>query len=324
MARNVTVSAIGCECPDGGWSNTQDSVDRTIQFLSEQIGQVLPNRPDLLVLPERCYVPREISQAGHHRDTLFDFLTAREEKVQIHLAAIAKKHRCYIAYPTYRRVGESQRYNTVYLFGRDGELVGSYDKCRPTYIELEAEILPGDQAVVLECDFGSIGLAICFDLNFEDLLQQYVQKSPDLIVFSSMYHGGLMQARWAYACRAHFIGAIGPDELPSEVLLPTGSVAASSTNYFNHVTTTINLDCQLVHLDCLFDKLSDLRDHYGTGVSVFDPGLLGSVLLTAEAQGLSIRNIMDEFNLPTLDEYFEESQKACLLASSSMTATNRR
>jgi predicted amidohydrolase len=312
MARNVTVSAIGCECPGGDWSNTSESVERTLQFLREQICQVLPKRPDLIVLPERCYVPREIAR---QLDAPFNFLTAREEKVQDLMASIAKKHKCYIAFPTYRIVGESQRYNTIHVFDRDGEIVGSYDKCRPTYIELNARILPGDQPVVLDCDFGSIGLAICFDLNFEDLLQQYVQKSPDLILFSSMYHGGLMQARWAYACRAHFIGAIGPAELPSDVLLPTGTIAASSTNYFNHVTTTINLDCQLVHLDCLFDKLSDLREHYGTGVNVFDPGLLGSVLLTAEAQGLTIQDVRDRFNLPTLDEYFERSQKSCLLAS---------
>jgi len=77
-----------------------------------------------------------------------------------------------------------------------------------TLPETESGILYGREAPVFDCDFGRVAFAICFDLNFDELRLKYVKAKPDLIVFSSVYHGGLMQAYWAYSCRAHFIGAV--------------------------------------------------------------------------------------------------------------------
>ena len=77
--------------------------------------------------------------------------------------------------------------------------------------KIEKGSLCGKDAPVFECDFGRVAFAICFDLNFDELRLKYVKAKPDLIIFSSMYHGGLMQAYWAYSCRAYFVGAIaGP------------------------------------------------------------------------------------------------------------------
>ena len=91
---------------------------------------------------------------------------------------------------------------------------------------------------MIQCDFGRVVCAICFDLNFDELRLRYVQARPDLILFSSMYHGGLMQNYWAYSCRSHFIGAI--NGLQCTVISPLGELLAASTNYFHHITTTVN------------------------------------------------------------------------------------
>src|SRR4030042_1464053 len=108
-------------------------------------------------------------------------------------------------------------------------------------------------------------MIICFDLNFDELRLQFAAKKPDIILFSSMYHGGLVQNLWAYSCRAYFIGSVYKGN-PSEIRDPTGKIMAASTNYYDFAVARINLDSKLVHLDYNRPKFTALKEKYGPGV----------------------------------------------------------
>ena len=86
---------------------------------------------------------------------------------------------------------------------------------------------------------------------------------PDIIIFPSMYHGGLVQSNWAYSCRSFFVSSCGINDLPSEIRNPLGEVISSSTNYFHYVVASVNLDCRLAHLDYNWAKLLALKEKYG-------------------------------------------------------------
>ena len=120
-----------------------------------------------------------------------------------------------------------------------------------------------------------------------------------------MYHGGLMQGYWAYSCRAHMVTAVAG--VPSVILSPLGHILASTTNYFDHVTATVNLDCKVAHLDFNWEKLASLKARYGTGVSIFDPGYLGSVLVTSETDDKTSDDLIREFEIELLDDYWARS-----------------
>ncbi|MDW7658227.1 MAG: carbon-nitrogen hydrolase family protein, partial [Bacillota bacterium] len=62
-----------------------------------------------------------------------------------------------------------------------------------------------------------------------------------------MYHGGLMQNYWAYACRSWFIGCVPGDQCT--IINPIGDLVAQSTNYYPYVTADINLDYRVAHFD---------------------------------------------------------------------------
>ena len=157
---------------------------------------------------------------------------------------------------------------------------------------------------MIECDFGRVGCALCFDLNFDELRLQYVKLKPDLMLFCSMYHGGMMQNYWAYSCRCHFVGAVWRGN-PSRIIAPTGEVVASTTNYFDYVTARINLDCRLAHLDGNWEKLSALKEKYGPNVRVHDPGRMGSVLISSEADEATVKDMVKEFKIELLDDFLE-------------------
>ena len=53
-------------------------------------------------------------------------------------------------------------------------------------------VLPGEGAKVFETDFGRIGAIICFDLNFQELLEDYKNKGVELLCMLSAFNGGFM------------------------------------------------------------------------------------------------------------------------------------
>ncbi len=302
---SVTVSAVGGPPPIfPGPGDPVLLAERMVAHWEREISAVLPNRPDLIVLPEMCdrydETPRELLEELH---------PAIYEKTSRALARLAREHRCYIVHSTKVACDDGCWRNAAVLLDRTGKRVASYYKNYLVVTEIERGLVPGAKPCVVECDFGRVGFAICFDLNFVELLESYRKLKPDLIVFPSRYHGGIMQPYWAFEARAHFVGCMGKAANPSSLYSPVGQLLASSTNYFNHVTARVNLDCAVVHLDFHWEKLRALKEHYGPDVVVSDPGQLGAVLVSSESSIVSVSDMLRKFQIETLDEYLGRSRE---------------
>lgn len=261
---------------------------------------VLPENPDIIVLHECCnrfpamsmperleYYRKECCQE------VFEFFRQK-----------ARDNNCCIAYSAFRIAENSDCFNSTQLLGRDGNVMSIYNKNFPMIEENQLQnILPGEEATVCDTEFGRVGFAICFDLNFDHLRERYVKQKPNLLLFSSMYHGGIMQPYWAYSCRSYFAGAIAGNECT--IINPVGTTVAASTNYFPYVTAEINTDYEVVHLDGNWDKLAAASQKYGSKIKIFDPGKLGSVLLMSETPDLTAAGVVKEFKIEKLDDYFK-------------------
>ena len=263
--------------------------------------QVLPDRPDLIVVPENCDRPD-----GVRGERAFAYYAVRGNQMRDYFAKVAKENRCYITYPAIRQLDDGTMRNSIVLLDRKGKVAGIYNKNHPTIGELEQGKLPGREVPVIECDFGRVALAICFDLNFDRLRDQVKAANPDLILFSSNYHGGLMQAYWAYSCRSHFVGSIRR-MAPSEIRNPLGNVVATTTDYLDYAIAEVNLDCESAHFDYNRDRFRAMKNKYGPKVTVSDPGLLGSVLVTSSHETVGVQAMLDEFSVERLDDYIERA-----------------
>ena len=280
----------------------QKVVEKMLSHWQERFAQVLPDRPDLIVVPEACDRPGGLSP-----EKLRQYYRVRKEQIQSFFARIARENNCYIIYSAYREMPDGTLRNSSMLIDRKGNVAGIYNKNHPTIGEIEKGVICGKDAPIIECDFGRVAMAICFDLNFDQLRLKYVKGKPDLILFSSMYHGGLMQTYWAYSCRCHFVGAIAGKATPSEIRNPLGEVVASTTNYFDFAVATVNLDCALVHLDYNWERLRKLKGKYGPKVRITDPGCLGAVLVSSEHETISIEQMLKEFEIELLDDYLNRA-----------------
>ena len=304
MARKVKISTIGFPYLPLDASLPHSEIwDKMKEYLTKQIKQVLPDRPDLIVLPEVCDLP------DHHPPSLYDaFLNYRGNDNINFFGRIAKENHCNISFSTISRGNGDYFFNSTYLLNRNGSIAGVYDKYYVVPIEYSWNIRCGLQTPLIPLDFGKVACIICFDLNFDDLRDRYRDLKPDLIIFASMFHGGLMQQMWAQTCRAHFVGSIAHSR-PSAILNPLGETLAYSTNDFNYATATANLDCATI---CLRDKtqIGELKKAYGPdGVTLFDPGNIGYHLLTSERDDVSVWEMIEKFGIMTYDEHLHNSRK---------------
>lgn len=301
MARPVRVCALGpAPFQRAPGADLRATAARAMEHWDGWIDRVLPGRPDFILVHEACDRPLGMSRAD-----CLDYYASRGTSILEHFQALARREGVNLGYCAALPAPDGSLRNRLVFIGRDGAVRGAYNKNHLVWEEYsELNIRFGRKAGVVQMDFGSVAGAICFDLNFAELREKYEASRPELIAFSSMYHGGFVQQQWAYACRSWFLGAVAG--LPCAVINPLGEIEAQSTNYFPYVAHRINLDFEVAHLDYNWEKLDALRRKYGPGVTVRDPGFLGAVLIVSECD-VPAREMVREFEIERLDDYMARS-----------------
>ena len=153
------------------------------------------------------------------------------------LSEIARNGHCYIAVGMYSRraPGEAEGglYNAIWIFDRQGEVCAVYHKTHLAGDENDY-LIPGDRYCVAETDFGCLGLAICWDMQFPETCQRLTEMGADLIVtptwgWERVYGPARAYENGVYVAAAMAVPEWGPIEglrSPSEVIRPDGECLA--------------------------------------------------------------------------------------------------
>ena len=104
-------------------------------------------------------------------------------------------------------------YNRCFLLDRDGSIRARYDKLHMFDIELKngeayresGAIAPGDKAVIVETEFGRLGLSVCYDLRFGALYRALAQAGAEFITIPAAFTQTTGQAHWHTLVRARAI-----------------------------------------------------------------------------------------------------------------------
>jgi hypothetical protein len=67
----------------------------------------------------------------------------------------------------------------------------------------------------------------------------------------------------------------------------------------------VNLDADLIHMAYNEERFAEIKLRYGSRVRIHDPGRIGVVLISSEDENLAIDDVMDEFNLERVGNYFD-------------------
>lgn len=304
MANYVRISTLGAPRHSLGNMSHQEAVDHMVAYWREQVSLALRDQPDLILLPEWCD-----HYSGQALEARADYYEVRGNSVRDMLAGLAKSHSCYIAYSAAREGDDGAWRNSMQMIDRSGDIVGIYDKNYLTFEEIEAEHRPGKDIAVIECDLGRVGCALCFDLNFHELAARYAADGVDLILFASLFHGGILQQHWALTCQAYFAGAISGAGLPDSVINPLGEIIAKGSDEQVCLTQEINLDFCVVPRGPHCDQLDAMQAKYGERVTIKVLPLLGRALVTSEMDGMSATDLLNEFGIEPLSSFHERAAR---------------
>jgi len=219
----------------------------------------------------------------------------------------ARQHKTYIMGCTWRKDPKGKgRYNTAFLVDRAGKVVWHYDKMFPTIGEMESGILPGRGAKVVDTDFGRIGALICYDLNFDELLDAYKREGVELLCFLSAFRGGLRVPALAFHNQC-FVASSVPGE-NGVIVDPLGRTLAESSQYGPIIFARIELDARVVHIDYNHRRIPDLKRKYGEWVRIETASPEAVYLLTSLHPEVSADRMIEEFQIETLDAYLDRAR----------------
>ncbi len=240
-----------------------DSKSANLNKVKEWCENVCREDVDLICLPEMFNCPYDTKQFPAYAEP------DKGETWQL-LSELAGKHRIYVLGGSIPEIDEDRYYNTSYLFDREGREIGKHRKMHLFDVNIaggqyfkESDILSaGDQVTVVNTEFGGIGIAICYDIRFPELLRLMVLKGADYIFIPAAFNMTTGPAHWEITFRAR--------ALDNQVyLFGTSSARNTDAGYHAYGHSLV--------VSPWGEVLAELDEKEGSLVSTIDRGRIGEI-----------------------------------------------
>lgn len=176
---------------------------------------------DLLILPEMFNCPYEVDHFSEFAEPIPGPSTER-------LARVARDMGIYLIGGSIPERSDDQIFNTSPVFDPEGNLIGKHRKIHLFDVNIpdgitfrESDSLAaGDCPTVIDTELGTLGLAICYDLRFPELIRTMTLANAKIIVFPAAFNTTTGPAHWKTLLRARaidnqvFVFAVSPARNP--------------------------------------------------------------------------------------------------------------
>jgi len=204
-----------------------DPVARFIETADARV----PAGSDIILLPEGVTVVGTGKKYADVAEPIPGPTTQR-------LGELARRKNAWVVAGVYERDGTAI-YNTAVLIGRAGQYAGKYRKIYIPREEFEGGITPGSGFPVFQTDFGTVGMMICWDVQYPDPARGLALRGAELILMPIW--GGNETLAKARAIENHLFLASSGYDFPSLVIDPDGETLARTEEDGAVATATIDL-----------------------------------------------------------------------------------
>ena len=231
-------------------------VDRIAAQAKEKCGR----GPDLVVLSEFSLNDMHLPLAQHAiplDSPAFEYFQKK-----------AREHHTYLVIPAV--VSDGKQYgNAAFLLDRDGKRIGRYDKVHavpdaPPASTFEGGTTPGTAYPVFDCDFGRVGIQICFDYMHEEGWHALAAQGAELVVHPSQSPSVSVNAARAFNNHIYVVSSTWRDN--ASILEPTGMVAAQIKPPQEILVHQIDLEYRLLPWEGRLRDGAALKEKYGQDV----------------------------------------------------------
>jgi predicted amidohydrolase len=252
---------------------------------------------DVIILPETCQGQNKTSA----EPLLGPTVTA--------MAELASKHKTYIAVPI-DCLENNRRLNSLVFLDRNGQIACIYNKVFPYWSEydLDPPVSPGEATVVHTADFGRVGFATCFDVNFPEVWKKLADQGTELVLWPSAYSAG--RSLQAHAVNHHYYIVTSTQMSDCMVYDITGEeMLRQADTGLNITRVTLDLDRGIYHENFNIAKRDQLLREHGDDVMQEKSLTLEEwFVLKAKRPGVSARELARQYGLEELRHYIDRSR----------------
>ncbi len=198
-------NAISKKQPGVALCQMEVTLDKSANLLKagEMISGSAVNGADIVVLPEMFNCP--------YSSRFFpEFAESFPGETTDMLSGLAKKHSIYIIGGSIPEKEKDKIYNSSFAFDRDGKLLGRHRKIHlfdvsigggVSFMESDT-ISAGRDFTIIDTEFCKIGIAICYDMRFPELIRKMTLEGAMVIVVPAAFNMTTGPVHWHLTARA--------------------------------------------------------------------------------------------------------------------------
>jgi predicted amidohydrolase len=263
-------------------------------------------RLDIAVLPE-------MAVNGGRQGSAAQVAYPLEGPVLEVMGACARRHRCYVVVPLYP-VDNRERglySNAAALVDREGRVAGVYRKVFAVPDRgagtAEGGVTPGASFPVFDCDFGRVGIQICYDMEFEEGWEALRRKGAELIAWPTQSPGQINAACRAYRGRCFVASSTWRNN--ASLLDPTGHLLRQIRED-GVLVEQVDLDYTILSWQPALGNGAALRERFGARVGYRYSEAEDRGIFWSNDPSTPIAAMVRALNLETQDDELARSRKA--------------
>lgn len=236
-----------------------------------------------------------------------------EGKVLQAMGAAARKHHTYLVVPmTLEESREHGIYtNSSVLLDRRGEIVGNYRKVHLVSNEpgvpLEGGLTPGSEFPVFECDFGRIGIQVCYDMFFDDGWDELARKGAEVVAWPS---GSPQTVRPCCRARHHRYYIVSSTwRNNASIFGPLGSIIAQTTTPSSVLVEQVDLSYVLMDWQPRLMEGAAFTERYGTAAGFRYSDTEDGGIFWSNDPNIPVMRMVRELGLELADEATERNRR---------------
>ena len=289
------------------------SIESRVKNMLGRMEKAAGYQPDIMCLTETFNTSYIDEQKSYEEIAEDEYIPG---PITSKLADFAEKHSCYVICPIVTK-NEGRFYNSAILLDRQGDITGVYHKVHP----VDSEILNGEGIIpgpvrppVFETDFGKIGMQICFDANWFESWAYMKEDGAEIVFFPSQFPGGRILNFHAWKNNYYVVSSTGED---ARIIDITGIDIDSSSFQLGYTWASLNLEKEYVPTFPSKYSIPDILKKYKERVKIKvfrDTGGgagtgAGHITIESLDPDLFVRDILEEFEIPTYREEIKESEE---------------
>ncbi|HWA86044.1 MAG TPA: carbon-nitrogen hydrolase family protein [Opitutus sp.] len=225
------------------------------------------------------------------------------------LGAVAREHHMWLVVPMTLRE-RARISNAAVLFNRAGGVAGIFRKVHPMVDDagvFEGGVTPGNSYPVFDCDFGRLGILICWDMGYDEVWDALAAGGAEIVALPTASPQTLRPS--AEALRHHYYVVTSPPRDNASLYDPIGRPVARITEP-GVLVHEIDLSYAILHWNERLHEGHALTERFGNKVGYEYSTREDTGIFWSNDPRTSIGEMVREFGLREMPVVMEQVEEA--------------